>query len=378
MNVVLVSISAIAVLLVALGAGLMLSGLRQQGSARWRPVQRLAPAVILAGGVVLGVLGGLLTLMSPGDSQGDAVKTQALVNKATGVGVARSAPGGARPSKSARGVGERGNKRVAEQRSRSAQRRRQRAEAFWERGQAAERGRNFNEAHAHYQRAVAVDPKYTTGWWALACSEALRVDAVAALEALREFHLHQGGVDVSERVRAQDDFEPLLGDPDFLEGLKRIEQGRELGSLLKRMRRPVVHPGVATAKAAAPGDLDDPEEPSLEQGLAPVSAQGAEKLARELHRRGARAERRGQHEVARNFYRQATASDPEHVQAWYDLASMEAHRGDIAASVAALKRFAALSPEVSLGERLRLDEDFEAARASDWFLEQLAALKEVP
>lgn len=120
-----------------------------------------------------------------------------------------------------------------------------------------------------------------------------------------------------------------------------------------------------------------PEPPSAPEI---VEEPGVEALAeaRSLNAQGFRAYKKGNYLRARRFYTLATLEAPTYALAWYNLACIEAIRGDVHASLLALSSFHKLDPEVNLYARVHSDDDFEGIRSDPTFLRAIRGMQNLP
>lgn len=124
-----------------------------------------------------------------------------------------------------------------------------------------------------------------------------------------------------------------------------------------------------------PTDAPAPPVPSAEppDGGQPQTA--SRQRAKALNTQGYRAYRRGDYRQAHRLYQEATREDPGYDLAWYNLACMEALRGDSTQTLQALARYRDLKPSDDLLARIQGDEDFEMLRRDADFLRRLALLE---
>ena len=96
--------------------------------------------------------------------------------------------------------------------------------------------------------------------------------------------------------------------------------------------------------------------------------------ARRINAEGFRAYEAGQLEEARSAYAKAALADPTFGLPQYNVACIQALKGDAAASLAALKRYHALEPETDLEARITSDRDFARLRLDHEFRAAVVAL----
>ncbi len=258
----------------------------------------------------------------------------------------------------------------------------QKARQAVELGREAEQGRNFIEARLGYRRAVGLDPAYAEAWFDLARMEALRMDAAASLEALRSHRALMGSSKgLMDKVRGAADFEPLLIEPDFVNAVEALTRGESADDAIERFEAQAAEQASAQEKASANADPTEADRapagedaPRDFEAIAPVRNDNPAALARELNKRGFKAYKDGDHQAARNLYYQATQVHAASPTPWYNLACMEAMRGDVEGAVVALRRFAQLRPEVNVAQKVRQDRDFDHIRRSTYFQDAVRTL----
>ena len=239
---------------------------------------------------------------------------------------------------------------------------RQSAVKLVEMGREVEEGRSYIEARRSYKRATVVDPTYAPGWYRLAAMSAISADATATLEALHSFGALNPDVDLKKKLGEDEDFEMLMSQPDFQRRLGLLVGGEDLVVVLEGAGGP---PAEAAPPAAA---LQDDGQ------VQPVRNDNPLALAQELNRQGFQAYKEGQADRARSLYFQATKVYPGLAIPWYNLACMEALRGDVEGALEALRRYKALAPGVALVQKVERDRDFDPVRRSDYFKQELLAI----
>ncbi|MSP72820.1 MAG: hypothetical protein EXR76_11755 [Myxococcales bacterium] len=130
-----------------------------------------------------------------------------------------------------------------------------------------------------------------------------------------------------------------------------------------------------TTPTAAPSE-PVPIETSSPDAAVPTNTptEDPRTAARRINAEGFRAYEAGQLEEARSAYAKAALADPTFGLPQYNVACIQALKGDAAASLAALKRYHALEPETDLEARITSDRDFARLRLDPEFRAAVLAL----